>query len=237
MHVSPLRVSRLVRKSQKTPGRGREDDAMEQLDEHQALASRSRVALLDLLRERDEPVGVEELAAAVGLHVNTTREHLDRLAAAGMVARERERRHTRGRPRVLYRRVEPCGERMRSAVVDVLLEGYGASEVPVREQALAAGRARVETMDVGEVPEASSPAEAVDALVAALGRLGFVPEREGMDVRIHGCPVADLAATRPDVVCAAHEGMTAEFVSRLGAPVELAHTQHGDTCLMQLRAV
>lgn len=207
---------------------------MEQLDEHQALASRSRVALLDLLREREEPAGVEELAAAVGLHVNTTREHLDRLAAAGMVARERERRHTRGRPRVLYRRIEPCGERMRSAVVDVLLEGYGTADVPVRDQALAAGRARVGAMEVGEAPAAGSAEETVDAVVAALGRLGFSPERSGMDIRIHGCPVADLAKARPDVVCAAHEGMTAEFVSRLGGSVELVDVEHGDTCVMHL---
>lgn len=42
-------------------------------DEHQALASRSRAALLDVLRTDGGAMGVEELADAVGLHVNTTR--------------------------------------------------------------------------------------------------------------------------------------------------------------------
>ena len=52
-------------------------------DEHQALASRSRAALLDVLRAEGSALGVEALADAVGLHVNTTREHLDRLVGAG----------------------------------------------------------------------------------------------------------------------------------------------------------
>jgi len=47
------------------------------------LASASRLAILQLLRERAEPVGVQEVADATGLHPNTAREHLDRPAAAG----------------------------------------------------------------------------------------------------------------------------------------------------------
>ena len=60
----------------------------------------------DWLQARTTPATVEDVAAEVGLHVNTVREHLDRLVAAGFVASEPEVRTTRGRPRLLYRSVE-----------------------------------------------------------------------------------------------------------------------------------
>ena len=69
---------------------------------YRALASTSRVALMDVLR-CGQGLTVAELSTAVSLHPNTTREHLSRLIDAGLVTGEPEQRASRGRPRMFYR--------------------------------------------------------------------------------------------------------------------------------------
>lgn len=186
-------------------------------DEHQALASRSRAALLEVLRTDGGALGVDELASAVGLHVNTTREHLDRLVSAGLVTRMPEHRTTRGRPRILYRRREPAGSRVRAAVDEVLVRGFGTPMDSPTDGARSAGREAVSAV-VGDhpLPQATTVEEARSVLVAELDRLGFEPEVRGNCVRLHACPVEDLARIRSEVVCAVHQGMTAEIVERVG---------------------
>jgi predicted ArsR family transcriptional regulator len=63
-----------------------------------ALAQPTRARLFALLGELRRAAATEELAARLGLHPNGARTHLERLANAGLVVRERERQD-RGRPR------------------------------------------------------------------------------------------------------------------------------------------
>ncbi|MGO1316991.1 MAG: helix-turn-helix transcriptional regulator [Cellulomonadaceae bacterium] len=72
---------------------------------YRALASTSRVTLLDALQGA-QSMTIAELSDVAGLHPNTTREHLARLIDAGFVTCSPEERHTRGRPRIVYRAVE-----------------------------------------------------------------------------------------------------------------------------------
>lgn len=207
-------------------------------DEHQALASRSRAALLDVLREQHRALGVEELADRVGLHVNTTREHLDRLVAAGLVTRAPEHRTTRGRPRILYRDREPAGAAVRTVIDEVLLAGYGRQVASAAAAAEQAGRAAAEALIAASPPPAAADAtEAVAILVAELDRLGFEPELDGEQIRLRHCPVEQLARARTDVVCAAHLGMTTVMVERIGR-IEVADAQplaDGGCCLLAVR--
>jgi predicted ArsR family transcriptional regulator len=206
-------------------------------DEHQALASRSRAALLEVLRADGGALGVEELADAVGLHVNTTREHLDRLVGAGLVARAPEHRTTRGRPRILYRRREPVGARVRAVMDEVLLEGYGRAMDAPGDAATQAGREAAERLTREQPPErAQSPAEARRIFKAELDRLGFAPKDEGEDLRLCHCPVETLARARSEIVCAAHRGMMVGLLDRIGE-LELADSaplQDGETCILRL---
>ena len=64
--------------------------------------SASRESVLEALDERAEPISIAALVAVTGLHVNTLREHLDALADAGLVRRERAAATGRGRPAWLY---------------------------------------------------------------------------------------------------------------------------------------
>ena len=67
---------------------------------YRALASESRQALLAALRRVDKPLDADEAGAAVGLHPNTARVHLELLCSAGVLERRTEDRTKRGRPRV-----------------------------------------------------------------------------------------------------------------------------------------
>ncbi|HEY3437774.1 MAG TPA: helix-turn-helix domain-containing protein [Actinotalea sp.] len=155
---------------------------------YRTLASESRVEILHVLQQHEGPLTVDEVGVAVGLHVNTAREHLDRLVESGFVAREAEVRKTRGRPRILYRSVD----RMAAATMDVrarehltrmLVEGYGR---PM------------------ECPSGSAEAEGrkwADELLGPVGAVAEVPAaRRGHPVAAVPCPAdpADLAGLPVD---------------------------------------
>src|SRR5512138_2907382 len=104
-------------------------DATAQADttlRHRLLASRARADLLTLLRDSGQPVGVRDLARALGLHTNTVREHLDRLVEGGLVRSEASPPAGRGRPALRYRATAASGgaddgyRALASALVDQL---------------------------------------------------------------------------------------------------------------------
>ena len=59
--------------------------------------------MLDAVERGDGPASLSDLTAITGLHANTLREHLEALAAAGLVHRELAAPTGRGRPARLYR--------------------------------------------------------------------------------------------------------------------------------------
>src|ERR1019366_4163496 len=69
---------------------------------HRVLAGVSRSRLLTVLGRSARPMGVRELAEAVGLHPNTVRQHLDQLVEAGLTVRDTAPPIGRGRPALRY---------------------------------------------------------------------------------------------------------------------------------------
>lgn len=213
---------------------------------HRALASDKRMAMVHLLQRQDAPMSADEIACGVGLHVNTVREHLERLMESGLVTSEVERRHTRGRPRILYSAapdIEAPGDaRARDQLVRALLAGLGTSEpaapaCPVRlpvqaqhpgGQAEECGRTWARLLG-----EATPPADHADlvsrpeaqAQLADLRRhlkdLGFEPEADpaGMEVHLHRCPFVDLVAQAPDIVCQVHLGLSQGVLENHDGPL------------------
>lgn len=192
---------------------------------HRALSSPSRVAILRVLREEGAPRAAEAVAERVGLHVSTAREHLEVLVGAGLASRAAEVRTTRGRPRTLYAAPGPAapdGEPwLRDQLSRVLLAGYGR---PLDEPGPAAERAAERLVpDVAADPRAADDDAARAGQLAALrehlARHGFDPELRGDEVRLHRCPVLDLAHERTDVVCGVHLGLARGVLARAGGPV------------------
>lgn len=227
---------------------GREQDGAVTVDaaRHRALSSPSRAAILAVLRVEGSGLAVERVAERVGLHVNTTREHLEVLVAAGLATRTAEARTTRGRPRTLYAAcgpAEPDGEPwLRDQLSRVLLAGYGrplaepGAEAERAAEGLAAELAAAgPAEDAGHTDDPAVPGDPgvpVDAaaardrqfaaLHAHLARLGFDPEVRGDEVRLRRCPVLDLAHERTEVVCSVHLGLARGVLARTGGPVSAA---------------
>lgn len=194
---------------------------------HSVLASSSRVRLLDLLRSNAHAMDARELAESAGLHVTTTRFHLDELRAAGLVSVYPEERGMRGRPRMLYSAV--CSGDPQAAIArgyqqlaEVLATQWSdGSKERASERAEQAGRdwarreIRTTAARTTDVPEVTVQ---INALFA---ELGFDPElqrdHEGLHILMHSCPFASVAGLHPDVVCSLHLGLLDGALAELGA--------------------
>lgn len=184
------------------------------------LASASRLAILQLLRERAEPVGVQEVADATGLHPNTAREHLDRLVAARFVERTAERRGTPGRPRWRYALVR----RPAAAGADELFRRAYLAAPPSWEPADPDARRQVAALELH------------------LDDLGFDPELEPATETVHlrRCPYAALARERTELMCQVHLELVQDVLEVEGGPVTAERLdpfvgpQH---CLLHLRGI
>ena len=212
------------------------------------LACASRTRIFQLLQADGGAMPVEDVALGVGLHVNTAREHLDRLVASGFVEREAEHRTTRGRPRIFYRSVGSAAvaavdARSREQLVRILLDGYGKSMKSPGVTAEEAGEAWASQL--GCPGAASSEDEAADMVeqIAALRRhfdeLGFEADLDldALEVHMRHCPFEGVAGLRREVVCGTHIGLTRGVLARHEGPLALDRIERPNgsgRCIMHL---
>ncbi|MFT8636736.1 MAG: helix-turn-helix domain-containing protein [Pseudoclavibacter sp.] len=180
--------------------------------------------VLSALRTLDAPATVAELGRVLGLHPTTVRFHLDRLAAAGLVALERSAEGRRGRPALRYRPLaaaqlgahstaDPAVWRPMVEALAEMLDG----EMPDGDAHPGDGTAR---RGIGTGAERARRAEAAGArwadelwaqdragLLPELARLGFSPERTPWGARLRSCPFAAAAGRHPGTICAIHLGL------------------------------
>ena len=178
-----------------------------------ALAQPTRARLFELLTELRRPAGTEELARRLGLHPNGVRAHLERLEAAGLVVRARERMpNMRGRPRDTWSispDAEPGGAAP-TAYADLgrwLVRAISSSGRRVRDVE-AAGR-RI-GRELAPSPGAESAEEQVHGVLVAMG---FRPRRRlddgsALTYCLDNCPYRVAVRERQAVVCGLHRGMT-----------------------------
>lgn len=201
---------------------------------HRAGRNRQRERVLELVRQHDEPVDATELADRLGLHATTVRFHLDALCGEGLVERTRITRAGVGRPRTGYRAVR--GRLDYRILAEILAFELGDTAEKRRSRAEAAGwrwAGRIadgvpqeeHTAEQG-VPDDAEPRKALGARSAMIktvfDRMGFGPELVSAEesapgnqstIRLHSCPVRDLARDRPEVVCALHRGLLRGLVA------------------------
>ncbi len=181
-----------------------------------------RRRLYEVVRERTEPVGRDEAAAAAGVGRALAVYHLDKLVQAGLLTASYQRPPGRtgpgaGRPAKVYTRS------VREFAVTV----------PPREYELAArllveavesdpsGRSRAALLDAARRLGAglggqSQPGEA--DLDGALARLGYEPRHDdGGVIRLRNCPFHQLAEQHRDVVCGMNLGLIEGLLAGLAA--------------------
>jgi predicted ArsR family transcriptional regulator len=203
-------------------------------DRHRLLAAESRRAVLDLLRRSGEELDAAQVAAGVGRHVTTTRQHLDVLVQGGVVSRRVERRTVRGRPRVLYaatsRREPDDGDGLMAMVLATHLSQGDDPAGQAEEAGRRWGRALTER---GGAPAAGSPTSegtaaadvgaATERIVAMFDEIGFEPQARatstGTVIDLNRCPFEHLAQAHPEIACSVHLGLMRGALETLGAPV------------------
>ena len=182
--------------------------------------SRQRERVLQLVREHDGAVDATEVAARMGLHPTTVRFHLDGLCDEGVVARTRLARAGVGRPRTGYVAVRDRLDYQ--SLAEILALELGDNTEQRRRRAERAGRRWAERITAG-TPEtlAAQPGDSLDDQAAMTAeifrRMGFGPElgppaepagaNRQRTIRLHACPVRDLARAHPEVGCAMHLGL------------------------------
>jgi predicted ArsR family transcriptional regulator len=176
--------------------------------------SRERAAVLDRLRQHDRLATVGDLAAELGGHPNTVREHLDGLVEQGLVTRERGVARGRGRPAWRYTPAvaEPDPRVRDYAGLATALAGHleRVSADPGAD-ALEVGRGWGRELATGS-PAAVGRAGRAGArhrVVDLLGELGFDPRADPRvtTVALRRCPLLDAARRHPQVVCQVHLGI------------------------------
>lgn len=205
-----------------------------------ATLSRARRSLLELL-QRQGPSTLAALATASRLHENTVRGHLDGLVAEGLVSREREAPHGRGRPAWLWR-VRAGTSDEYAGLAAALARTLRRTSAHPEDDAVDAGHDWGHTLAeqhgaAGEA-EAASPAARVRDL---LDELGFAPEGHidadaGM-LHLTRCPLLRAAEEEPAIVCNVHLGLVVGALEQYRAPdpdAELFPFAEPGACLLRL---
>lgn len=180
-------------------------------------------------------VDASEIAAQMGLHVTTVRFHLDALCEDGSVARTRIKRDGVGRPRTGYVAVRDRLDYR--SLAGILAMELGDTAAERRQRAERAGRRWADRIladaasadpvePIGPDTE-SGVEESADRIASVFERMGFGPEitdavdtgegRRECAIRLHACPVRDLARTHPEVSCAMHLGLLRGLLNGEGA--------------------
>ncbi|MCC9742569.1 helix-turn-helix domain-containing protein [Streptomyces sp. MNU89] len=172
-----------------------------------ALDEPTRRRLYDLVCGRDDAVGRDEAAEALGLARQTAAFHLDKLAEENLLDVVYERRSGRtgpgaGRPAKLYRRSEQqitvtLPERRYDLAGHLLAQALEESEAtgePART--VLHRKARELGGQLGE-----KAAENGTSVGGLLGKYGFEPRGDGEAIVLANCPFHSLAREHTDTVC------------------------------------
>jgi predicted ArsR family transcriptional regulator len=210
-----------------------------------------------MVREHGEAIDAVELASRMKLHVTTVRFHLDALCNEGAIERTRMNRGGVGRPRTGYRAVEERLDYR--ILAEVLAMELGETVQTRARRAQRAGQQWAGRIASQREPVAgrvdSDTAEAGDPLdrgavlaTEVFSRMGFDPElaaesepsaslsadseqvlgRERV-IRLHACPVRDLARAHPEVGCGLHLGLLQGLLDHAAATG--GHPDHQDAAL------
>lgn len=178
-----------------------------------ALDEPTRRRLYDYVAGRDEPVGRDEAADALGIGRPLVAFHLERLLRAGLLTAEYRRLRGRsgpgaGRPAKLYRRAEgavelslPARRYVQAAeLFAAALEMTDPTAVLVgaRERGEALGASARRGVEADPAPEG----QPIDPLLVALREAGYEPHEDGSFVVLRNCPFDALVADHRGLTCA-----------------------------------
>lgn len=188
-----------------------------------ALGDNTRYAIYLELARSPHPLATADVAAALDLHPNTVRPHLERMRDVGLLQVQSDARGGVGRPQHRY-----------SLAAEAPSLGLEPASFPVLARMLlrlaaATGADAADAADVGRDQGRVDGARlasrgCLSAVVAQLDAMGFDPALsidEGddealVDIAFAHCPFRDLAEQRPDLLCSLHRGLIEGVVEATG---------------------
>jgi predicted ArsR family transcriptional regulator len=181
-----------------------------------------------VLQDAREPLGVNDVAARVGLHPNTTRFHLDGLVEQSLARRDIEQREVPGRPRALYAATADsprAGRRSYRLLAEILTSYLATHTDEPGKAALRAGEAWGRFLTDRPAPFRRVDAAAAERqIVDTLDEIGFAPEAVTNDserqILLHHCPFRETAEEHREVVCSVHLGLMRGMLAELDAPMD-----------------
>lgn len=204
--------------------------------------------VLSALQEFPDGARATEVAAKLGMHVNTARGHLEELLAQQAISSVTAPAKGRGRPSLIFRVRVPDNHsvaREYITLIEVLSATLGDPDHPdeqALDQARAIGRKWAGDM-AADGQQVGSVQQALGPLFHRLRDMGFdpsLPENSTAsdtqaELSLHSCPfVADSVPPTP-VVCAIHEGFISQMVSGVGpVRVELTPFASAGECSVTL---
>jgi predicted ArsR family transcriptional regulator len=202
------------------------------------MADGSRRALYDFVRRQDHPVGREEAADATGISRGLAAFHLDKLAAAGLLAARYEapvgQPRSRGRTPKVYEAVGDglsvtIPERRYELVATILADAVAGCPAQAHDEAMDVAWRRGH--DLGATMRASGA-----GLMVALADLGFEPHAAADGrVLLHNCPFHAVASRQTTLVCGLNLRFVTGLVDGLDAGVVQARlASHPRFCCVEL---
>jgi predicted ArsR family transcriptional regulator len=192
-----------------------------------SLVDPVRRALYQCVVARDEEMGRDEAAAAVGVSRALAAYHLDKLAEAGLLDTRFQRRTGRtgpgaGRPAKFYLRSRSPVEvalpaRNYQLIAELLAHAVQADQSGVARAALErTARAAGVKVAVHADEEPGRPRDAA-GVARLLAEQGYEPYDDHGVTRLRNCPFERLAQTHRDLVCRANLAFVEGLVQGLGA--------------------
>jgi predicted ArsR family transcriptional regulator len=201
------------------------------------LEEPNRQRLYDLVAARQEPVGRDDAAVALGISRELAAFHLDRLAQAGLLETEYRRRNGRtgpgaGRPAKLYRRSDrevmiSLPPRHYDLAADLLASAFGRMDGMSGAEALVTvARGRGTTLGAGARRKAGvrpGHRRLGTALMDVLRGAGYEPQIDTANgtVWLGNCPFDALATDHRDLTCGMNLAWAEGVVDGLGSPVSV----------------
>jgi predicted ArsR family transcriptional regulator len=207
------------------------------------LAQPTRARLFGLLTDLRRPAGTVELAERLELHPNGVRNHLERMAQAGLVERARVRRQ-RGRPPDAWRiaaGARPGGDAPR-AYRDLCRWLARALRPGSR------GSTGIETTgrQIGRELALKDAAAGAEAFETSLTALGFQPAGtahggDRVTFCLGNCPYRDAVRENQPTICSLHEGITRGLLEVLAPQAKLLdfapHDPDDAGCTFEVRGL
>lgn len=193
------------------------------LDLLKALGDNTRYAIYLEMARSPRPLSTSDVAATLGLHLNTVRPHLERMREVGLLQSRPDTSGGVGRPQKLYELasdapslgLEPPVYPLLAQMLLQVVVADDADPDTVIEAGRDAGRSLAHRR--------TGRPDSCEDTVGMLEDLGFDPayvvEGDRMNVAFGHCPFGELAQAQPDVVCALHLGMMEGFAEERGGGV------------------